>query len=276
MRVGAMNDPARPLAEEVARIAAAECEFIDLTLEPPQAWPPDLATVSRLLETHGLGVVGHTAPYVPHASPFAELREAAHAVLRAAFAAFAALGAELVNVHPSPLPSVFTREESVARNAASLASLADDAERAGLRLMVEMFGRSFTTVPELEPLFAASPSLGFHLDAGHANLGTPNRTPELVDRFGDRLVHVHVHDNDGVDDLHLGLGAGTVPWPEVVGALKRAGYDATVTIEVHDAATLPRSRELWLGWWNATGAAITASAGTPDRPSTSPDPASAT
>ena len=39
-------------------------------------------------------------------------------------------------------------------------------------------------------------------------------TAELLDAFGDRLLHVHVSDNHGGDrDEHLPLGAGNIDWP---------------------------------------------------------------
>jgi sugar phosphate isomerase/epimerase len=116
-----------------------------------------------------------------------------------------------------------------------VAALADDAMGAGVRLMVENMGRSFGTADELRPLFEAAPDALFHLDVGHAHLGRrpkdPNRTAELVDAFGERLAHVHVHDNLGLEDLHLPLGVGSVDWP-TVRAPQRAGYDATFTIEI--------------------------------------------
>ena len=250
-----MNNPARPLEEEVARIADAGFEFVDLTLEPPQAWPIDAERATAALGEHGLGVVGHTAYYLPIASPFPELREQAHAILVRSFDVFAATGATAVNVHPDPLNRLFAAEDVRARNADALAALAEEARRRGLSLMVENLGRSFSHPVDLEPLLAASPALGFHLDVGHAHLARardePNRALDLISRFGGRLAHVHVHDNNGVDDLHLPLGAGSVPWSEVVAALKSSGYDGTVTVEVFAPPYLERSRELWLEWWNA-------------------------
>ncbi len=250
-----MNNPARALDDELGRIASAGFDFVDLTVEPPQAWPLDGERVARLLADHGLAVVGHTAYYLPIASPFPELREQAHRILIRAFETFAAAGAAAVNVHPDPLNRMFAVEDVRARNAEVLASLAEEAQQRGLRLMVENLGRSFSHAADFEPLLAASPALGFHLDVGHANLARardePNRAAELVAAFGDRLAHVHVHDNNGLDDLHLPLGAGTVPWPEIVATLKRAGYDGTVTLEVFAPPYLERSRELWLEWWNA-------------------------
>src|SRR5215210_5064277 len=95
-----MNHPARPLPEQLALIAAQGFAFVDLTAEPPGAWPLDGAAVARALDDAGLGVVGHTPWYLPLGSPLAELRAASRTVLGACFDELAAAGARLVNVHP--------------------------------------------------------------------------------------------------------------------------------------------------------------------------------
>ena len=253
--LGVMNNPTRPLEQELERIANAGFDFVDLTLEPPLAWPCDPRRIRRAFDAVGLEVVGHTAYYLPIASPFPELRRQALDLLTAALDAFAEIGPSVVNVHPDPGAKLVAHADVVAANAESIAALADAASARGLRLMVENLPRSFARVDDLRPILEAAPGAGFHLDAGHANLARdraePNRTPELLAAFGDRLAHVHVSDNLGVDDLHLPLGAGTVDWPQVVGALKGAGWDGTVTLEVFspDPAHVELSRRLWLDWW---------------------------
>ena len=258
VQLGLMNSPAAPLADELRHIAAARFEFVDLTLEPPGAWPVDLAAVRDQLEGLGLAVVGHTPYYLPVASPFEGLRTEVRRTFAEQFAAFAALGARVVNVHPDAITPMFSLGDVRARNADAIAVLAADAADHGVRVMVENLGRSFSRVEDLEPIFERVPAAGFHLDVGHAHMararGEPNRTAALIDAFGDRLAHLHVHDNVGVDDLHLPLGAGSVPWTEIVAALKAVGYDGTVTFEVFDTPFeyVDASRRLWLDWWNAS------------------------
>ena len=251
-----MNNPALPLEDELRRIAAAGFGLVDLTLEPPGAWPSDGRRVAALLADLGLTAVGHTAYYLPIASPFPELREQALEALGRAFETFAEAGVRLVNVHPDPMNRMFPTAEVLARNAEAIAALAEEGRRRGIRIMVENLGRAFGTVDELRPLLDAADGVGFHLDIGHAHLAqrgaAGNRSAELLAAFGDRLAHVHAHDNFGADDLHLPLGTGTIRWPDVVGALKAAGWDGTATLEVFAAerAYLDLSRRLWLGWWD--------------------------
>src|SRR5205823_7723666 len=135
---------------------------------------------------------------------------------------FAEAGIELVNVHPvaQHLPPA----EAVARNAAALAELDEAAHERGVTLMVENLRDPFGTPEGLAPLLAAAPRARFHLDVGHAHLGG-DRLRALLAAFGDRLGHVHVSDNFGIDDLHLPLGAGSIDWRAAAGSLRAAGYD---------------------------------------------------
>src|SRR5213080_4587553 len=126
-----MNSPFRPLADEIRRIAAAGFDFLDLTLEPPGAWPVVPAEVKTLLEDVDLGVVGHTAWYLPIASPFPPLRAAARGLFLVAFDAFAAIGATRVNVHPDPVTRSYPRADVTAGNADAVAELAAAAAARG-------------------------------------------------------------------------------------------------------------------------------------------------
>ncbi len=66
-------------------------------------------------------------------------------------------------------------------------------------------------------------------DVGHANLN--GQIQDFIRAFPGLIEHVHVHDNDGKSDLHLGLGKGTVNWPEVIRALKESGYNGPLVVE---------------------------------------------
>ena len=245
-----MNNPFRPLADEFRRIAAAGFDYVDLTLEPPGAWPVVSDEVRSLVAEAGLGVVGHTAWYLPVASPFPALRAAARGAFVEAVEVFAAIGATHVTLHPDPVTRSYPRDEAVAGNVEAVGELARAAAERGLTLVVENMGRSFGTVAELAPLLDADRAVRFHLDIGHAHLAG-SRTDELLAAFGDRLAHVHVSDNFGLDDLHLPLGAGSIVWDHVVEALHRVGYDGTVTLEVHSPELhhVEVSLRLWREWW---------------------------
>lgn len=256
MRIGAMNHPMRDVVAEIRRFQTLGFDFLDLTLEPERASPTslDVAAVASALDEAGLAAIGHTAWYLPIASPIDRVRQAALDELTACLDVFARLGIGWVNVHPDQrVPSLFPRDWVVDRNIDSLTTLFERARDRSIGLMLENIPGPFNQVDSLTRVFTAVPGLRWHLDVGHANLGTlANSSGDLLAAIGSHLVHVHLSDNKGGDaDLHLPLGVGTIDWRWAVGLLKQHGYDGTITLEVFspDADYLALSRrklrQLW-------------------------------
>jgi sugar phosphate isomerase/epimerase len=262
MQLGAMNHPARDPAAEIELIARQGFDFIDLTLEPPAAASAtvDVAALRRALKRTGLGIVGHTAYYLPIASPFPELRECALREFSRCAAIFAELGATAMNVHPDPSVGLLGDEWVRRQNLESLRALEEICRPHGLRLMLENHPHGYNSPEQLRPILTALPELGLHWDVGHGNLLTPyNRTESVLQQFGDRLAHVHISDNKGGDrDLHLPMGVGTIDWRWALGTLQRAGYDGTITIEafVPDPDYLVLAREKVRRLWDELAGAI--------------------
>jgi sugar phosphate isomerase/epimerase len=257
--IGAMNHPARDVLQEIEWIAAMGLHFIDLTLEPPMAasWRVDPEATRRALERHRLGVVGHTAFYLPIASGIEEIRQASLQELRRCVDVFAELGARWMNVHPDRHAPMHDRGFFVDKNLATLRELLPYASTRGIGLMVENLPGDFNTARELSELLDPLPEVGLHLDIGHANLLViQSSVEELLSAYGSRLRHVHLHDNKGGSaDLHLPLGTGTVNVRQAVRLLKAHRYDGTITLEVFtpDPHHLAYSRDLLQRIWNEEG-----------------------
>lgn len=256
MLIGAMNHPASDLLGEIKWMAAMGLDFIDLTLEPPNASVSrvDCSSVRSALEAHGLGVVGHTAYYLPLCSPFESIRLAALDELKNCLEAFARIGAAWMNVHPDRHAPLHDRRFIIERNLETLQELLPTAQNCGLGIMIENLPGSFNTAAQLSELLDPLPELGLHLDLGHSNLMVEQNTAdEIIAAYGSRLRHVHLHDNKGGSaDLHLPLGTGTVDVPRHLRALKSCGYDGTITLEVFspDKHHLAYSRDVLRQLWN--------------------------
>ncbi len=259
MLIGTMNHPERDVFEEIAWMADAGMEFIDLTLEPPAAasWRINSRAIRAKLDRNHMQVVGHTAWYLPMASAIPEIRQAAVAELRRCLRQFAEIGAKWMNIHPDRHTPWHSRSFYIERNLESLSELLPESRRFGVGLMIENLPGDYNSAPQLGELLDQMPELGLHLDIGHANLQVPHNTAgEILEAYGDRLRHVHVHDNKGGHaDLHLPLGTGTVDLPATVKALQRCGYDGTITLEVFtpDRRHLMYSRDLLRQTWNEVG-----------------------
>jgi sugar phosphate isomerase/epimerase len=257
MKIGAMNNPMKNLLREIQWIGEYKFDFVDLTLEPPEALATDvdIDEIRKLLDKYKMDAIGHTAYYLPIASAFPSFIDLAMKELRSCFEVFQALDIQKVNLHPDEsVMGIFNRNRAVNRNIKSIKQINEDAKRYGLKLIIENSPRLFNSEDELEQLFNAVEDVGLHLDVGHANLNTEkNKTPDLLAKFQDKLEHVHMSDNrSGTADLHLPLGAGLIPWEKMVKSLKESGYNDTITLEVfsRDKRYLLASREKLLELWN--------------------------
>ena len=232
MRIGIMNNPARDVLKEITRAAELGLEFLDLTLEPPvaRADQVDPPRIKAALARHGLGVIGHTAYYLPFGSAFDRVQSAAIAEAEACLQVFADVGAAFMNLHLDSRAPGHEAAWVKRRNVDAILRLLPTAERLGVGLMVE--NAQGDDADALAPVLDALPTVGLHLDIGHANIGTrKSHVPSLLAGYGDRLRHVHVSDNKGRSDDHLAIGAGTISWKSELRALKASGYDGMITLE---------------------------------------------
>ncbi len=256
MRIGAMNHPKREVVKEIEWIGSMGLDFLDLTLEPPNAasWKIDIQTIRKMLNEFQLGLVGHTAYYLPLASPFESIRRAAVDELKRCIDIFQELGASWMNIHPDRNIPLHERSFVIERNLLSLRELLDFSRNSGVGIMIENIPGHFNTAAQLGQLLDPLPELGLHLDIGHCNLWTEQNTAdEILAAYGRRLSHLHLHDNRGGHaDLHLPLGTGTLDVMHAIRALKVIGYDDTITLEVFspDRRYLALSRDILRQLWD--------------------------
>lgn len=256
MQIGTMNHPARNVIEEIAWMADMGLEFLDLTLEPPAAasWLVDADAIRQALERNRMAVVGHTPFYLPMASAIEEIRLAAVSELRRCLKVFSIVGARWMNIHPDRYTPMHNRAFFIGRNLESLRELLPAAREYGIGLMIENLPGDFNNAAQLGDLLEPIGELGLHLDIGHANLSNPqNASEQILAAYGSRVRHVHLHDNMGGNaDLHMPLGAGKLEFAGAIRALKKCGYDGTVTLEVFtpDRHYLAYSRDVLRRLWN--------------------------
>jgi sugar phosphate isomerase/epimerase len=100
----------------------------------------------------------------------------------------------------------------------------------GMENIPEMFPTLLGSVDDFSKFYEnLGEDVGMVLDVGHANMNGRVRT--FMDRFGEKIVHMHVSDNDGKRDLHLGVGKGTVDWQDFARAVRRIQFRGILMIE---------------------------------------------
>jgi len=111
------------------------------------------------------------------------------------------------------------------------------AEKCGVRIAFENL-RHRDLLEVVMPLFS-SPYVGFCYDSGHQHCFTPD--VDWLSLYGDRLLAVHLHDNDGKKDAHLLPGDGSICFSTLCARLKTLNFRQAVGIETD--AFLPYAAE---------------------------------
>ena len=81
---------------------------------------------------------------------------------------------------------------------------------------------SFRVISEVMAAYPAE-RIGITLDTGHANIDEA-RGLERMEKFKDRLMALHLNDNDGVGDLHQPPFYGTLDWERVAKLVAESSY----------------------------------------------------
>lgn len=118
------------------------------------------------------------------------------------------------------------------------------ANRVGIVLCLENLSEACA---DFWPAFQKIPDLRMTLDIGHAQLLTQENTSfGFIDKYFNRIAHLHVHDNRGgksvKDDLHLPLGEGIIDYPRIFRLLQQKSYASSITMEVKPSA-MTKTRE---------------------------------
>jgi len=264
MLYGAMNSPIRPVIKELKEINELGFDYLELTMDAPKAHygmiNQQKEELLRTLEGFDMGLVCHLPTFVSTADLTSSLREASLKEVLESLNSAAGLKPLKVVLHPSNIGGLGVLVMDQARKYAmkSLEAIVGKADYLGLVLCIEnMFPRTHSLInPEdFVEVFDNFPTLKMTLDTGHGHIeGEGGRkTLKFIERFADRICHIHVSDNFGKEDNHLPVGTGTIDFPKIIEAIKRIGYNDTVTFEVfsHDRDYLRISKEKFVAMFAA-------------------------
>lgn len=109
----------------------------------------------------------------------------------------------------------------------SLDALAPHANKLGVRIAVEngCFEAMNSALSEFGPDY-----LGLCYDCGHGNMDANGLGK--MDVIKDRLIAIHLHDNDGINDEHKIPFTSTVDWNRLIDIIARSSYSKCINLEV--------------------------------------------
>jgi sugar phosphate isomerase/epimerase len=256
MKYGAMNFPIKPIGDELIEIGALGFDYLELTMDPPQAHYTTLQQQMQVivdeLYSRGMSIICHLPTFVSTADLTDSIRQASLQEMFHSLEVAAELGARKVVLHPGHIGGlgVYVMETALAHANNSLAAIIEYAQKLGLCVCLEnMFPRcrAFVEPDDFVDILQRFPDLKLTLDTGHANIGTRGgrRILQFIKKFGHRIGHLHISDNLGERDDHIPLGSGIIDFEKIARAIKRSGYDDTATLEIFspDRQALVQSRQ---------------------------------
>jgi len=247
---GYPTNPSKEILGEIRKAKRLGMDFVEIGFEGPCGLPEIILEKRKrildLLKKQHIFSIEHTAYWMNFGSLYPAIRKAWIAEAKRTIRIAAKLGMNMVNLHASSQGMfmierdgrLVTKEgkQTVLKNyVKSMKELVSYARKHDVRLMLENCpkGKEISEVADIKYILDRVPGLKFHLDIGHAN--TVGGTPVIVkfiNTFKDKLIHIHIHDNNGKKDEHLPIGEGNIDFRKVVYALKKAGFDRTISFEV--------------------------------------------
>jgi len=143
------------------------------------------------------------------------------------------IGAEVVVIHPGHLCGPEEVESRESLLPLMLPSLLDEAQRCGIEVAVENLlpNHPFMLAERLAAVVDSMECewLGICFDSGHAHVG--GDVLAQFDACRERVIALHLHDNDRTRDLHLQPGYGTIPWEPLFAEIEALKPDVPLTVE---------------------------------------------
>jgi len=219
------NGSTEQAVRDIAASGYAGTEMFDGNVAAYADRPDDLR---ELLGTAGVELVSvYTGANFIYADALPdELYRIQHAAELAA-----TFGAERLVVGGGARRAYGTPPDDYDRLATALDRVADIAESNGLTASYHPHLTTIVESPdELDRLMART-RIGFCPDTAHLAVGGGDPAA-LIRRFSDRIRHVHLKDLTLDPFRWMPLGAGTLDLPDILRALREAGYDSWLIVEL--------------------------------------------
>ena len=147
------------------------------------------------------------------------------------------LGSDVIILHipPSPAGNGSPDGKFAGQLYRSMDSLVGFARDLRIRIALEnMIREDYVLLDALLSRYGPE-VLGFCYDSGHANMGLDGLGN--LERRKDRLIAIHLHDNDGQHDQHKIPFTGSVDWSQLMPIIASSPYRAGINLEVVIAET---------------------------------------
>ncbi|PVX24961.1 MAG: hypothetical protein CW716_09015 [Candidatus Bathyarchaeum sp.] len=233
-----LNEPFNSMVKRLPKVPVKHIEVPDEGLHTLNK--RKIKTLKQVAEAHNLDFVVH-APWagINIATPSPDLHKAVLKRLTKSIVLAGQLDCRLWLFHPGSKTGLshFYPGKDWQLNLESVRALLRVARKEGVEVAIENTPEPFPSLMKSVDDFRRfyedlDDDIGMVLDVAHANLN--NQIQDFIEQFSEKIVHMHVSDNDGANDLHLGIGHGNINWENFVKLAKAADYGNLIVIESTD------------------------------------------
>jgi len=245
MKICMMSSSFADPVKEIEFAGKHDFQGFELAFEHPETTPEKILRRSKQIldafSRYNLVRIGHTQSFVNLCDSSEAIRGASLQETIKALETAHRLDINFLTVHPGFLWPVMTGKEALKKTCESLKELLKVADDLHLILGLENLPPRFfpprgyfSKTEEFNVVFSqiASDRLKLVLDVAHASFFESDPPLKFIDKFYEKLAHVHLSDNLGQRDDHLPLGAAIVDYKTPVMELRRRNYSETITLEI--------------------------------------------
>jgi sugar phosphate isomerase/epimerase len=238
---GLLTNPSNEILSEINKIYDLNFDYAELGIEGPEGNPQIINTkkieIARLLQKFRQKPIGHTAYWIDLCSDYDYVRHAWILEAMREIRTVRMIGIDLINFHANLNGMFYGEKRKILLDnlVKSLREIVRYAEKSKVHVMLENvpLSNGIHDVVEFKYIIDNVASLFVHLDIPHAfTSGGMKSVLNYINTFGDKIIHIHWHDNHGTKDEHLPIGEGLVDHEKAVRALKDINYDRTFTLLV--------------------------------------------
>lgn len=233
-----LNEPFRSLIEYLPHLDVKYIEIADEGLHALNL--KRVKKLKKIAEAHNIEYVIH-APWagVNIATPSSDLRQAVIKRLKKSIINSGKLDCKMWIFHPGSKTGLshFYPDKDWQLNLESVHILTKIARKEGVEIAIENTPEPFPSlmksVRDFQKFYRDfKKDIKMVLDIAHANLNS--QIPDFLKQFSKYISHIHLSDNNGASDLHLGIGYGNIDWNRIAKLINEANYNNLLVIESTD------------------------------------------
>lgn len=226
------------------------CIEIDFNYPHDRNFDNELEFLKKLKEEKGLSYTVHAQYFSGNINDLNDhVREASVQEIKDNIDKAASIGTKIVTIHPALEPYGLKIEKRKELEIEVYKTIAEYAKSKNILIGLENEAQTCFWFPDRACKFdliketvgkVDMPNFLYTLDIGHANVSGEDYLLALK-TFGDKIIHIHAHDNFGPaaenlkkfnrPDPHLIPGKGQVDWKKVIQTLQEINYQGYFELE---------------------------------------------